>query len=134
MRYVGVAIGGFAGACLRYLISELCGTLSGFPLATLLINISGSIFLAWLYTITLDRWPIHPHLRLALGTGFVGAFTTFSTFTVETWKLMQLGRWDWALLYATLSFAGCLAGAGAGYLLAARQTRLRMPAGFTEEA
>ncbi|MDQ0190516.1 fluoride efflux transporter CrcB [Alicyclobacillus cycloheptanicus] len=133
MAYLAVAIGGFIGACLRFVISEMIGTVHGFPLATLCINVTGSFFLAWFYTITLERIPIHPHLRLGVGTGLVGAFTTFSTLTVDTWKLVEAGMYTDAALYVTLSFVLGLAAAGFGYALAARQSRLRFQPDFRKE-
>ncbi|MCL6515961.1 CrcB family protein [Alicyclobacillus sp.] len=125
MPYLAVAIGGFLGAIARYLFSEWLGTLHGFPVATLIINIAGSAFLSWFYTLTLERLPIHPHLRLGIGTGFVGAFTTFSTLTVDVWNLTAADLFSWAGLYLLLTFGGGLLAAAAGYLVAARQSTLR---------
>lgn len=125
MSYVAVMFGGFIGACLRFLIDEWVGTFNGFPIATLCINIAGSLFLAWFYTITLERFPIHPHIRIGIGTGLVGAFTTFSTFSVETWKLVQASMFAMAGLYVALSFVLSVGAAGLGYFVATRQVRLR---------
>lgn len=111
MKYLAVGAGGFLGACLRYGISEWMGTVSGFPLDTLLINWSGSLFLGWFYTATSKQWKVHPTIRIGLGTGLVGAFTTFSTFTVELWNLWKSGLWWDSLFYLALSaiFGPCLA-------------------------
>ncbi|GGJ06379.1 chromosome condensation protein CcrB [Alicyclobacillus cellulosilyticus] len=125
MAYLAVALGGFTGAVLRYLLSEWMATWHGFPAATLLINTSGSLFLTWFYTYTMERFPIHPHLRLGIGTGLVGAFTTYSTYAVETWKLVDARALGMALAYATASMGLSLAAAGVGYRLAMRQSRLR---------
>jgi fluoride exporter len=124
--YVAVALGGFIGAVLRYVISEWWGTQHGFPLATLVINLAGSFFLMWFYTLTLDRFPIHPHVRLGIGTGLVGAFTTFSTFCVETWKLIESAEYVTAGLYVASSLFGGILLSAIGYFLARRQTELRM--------
>jgi CrcB protein len=118
----------------RFAVSEWMGTWHGFPGATWLINMAGSFFLAWFYTLTLERYTVHPHLRLGIGTGFVGAFTTFSTFTVELWKLVQAGLWGYAWLYGAGSFGGCIAAAWLGYALAMRQTRLRWVPDLHEKA
>lgn len=126
MPYIAVAIGGFLGACVRYALQEWLGRPHGFPVATLAINLSGCLFLAWFYTITVERFSLHPQLRLGIGTGFVGAFTTFSALTVETWQLFRSGAWSMGLLYVFTSFAGGLTLAYAGYLIAARQARLSM--------
>ncbi|MBX6351825.1 MAG: fluoride efflux transporter CrcB [Thermoflavifilum sp.] len=125
MAYWAVAVGGCLGALARYLLSEWLGTWNGFPIATWLINLAGSFFLTWFYTLTQDRIPIHPHLRLGIGTGFVGAFTTFSTYTVDWWKLVQAHLWTYAALYAAASLVGCLLAAAGGLMLASWQTRLR---------
>ncbi|MCL6625671.1 fluoride efflux transporter CrcB [Alicyclobacillus shizuokensis] len=134
MPYLAVALGGGIGACLRYLISEWVGTVHGFPAATLGINLAGSFFLAWFYTITLERVAIHPHLRLGIGTGLVGAFTTFSTFTSEVWSLLAAHAYLWALLYVLLSFVGGLALAALGFFLAHWQNRLNLTDDVSEEA
>lgn len=119
---------------MRFLLSEWLGTVNGFPIATLCINVSGSLFLAWFYTVTLDRIPILPHLRLGIGTGLVGAYTTFSSFSVETWKLVQDNLFWTAGVYALLSFVLSLGAAGLGYFLAARQARLRFRSLFHRDA
>jgi fluoride exporter len=125
VAYLAVAIGGFLGACARYLVTEGLGTLHGFPIATLLINLCGSFSLAWLYTITMERLPIHPHVRAGIGTGFIGAFTTFSTLNVDLWSLWKNGLWGWFGLYAVASYIGGILVSVAGYALAIRQSRLR---------
>jgi fluoride exporter len=132
MVYLAVAAGGFLGACARYLLSEVLGTLHGFPIATLLTNLSGSFVLAWFYTITMERMPIHPHLRAGVGTGFIGAFTTFSTINVELWKLWHSAELGLALAYFILTYVGGILVSIGGYALAIRQSRLRM-AGFGKE-
>jgi CrcB protein len=133
MVYLAVAIGGFLGACARYLLSEALGTLNGFPVATLLTNLSGSFVLAWFYTITLERIPVHPHLRAGVGTGFIGAFTTFSTLNVELWKLWQSKEFGLASAYFLLTYAGGMLVSLAGYALAMRQSQLRMAVAGKEE-
>ncbi len=134
MPYLAVAIGGLLGALARYGVSLIVYQPNGFPLGTLLINVTGSLFLTWFYTLTQERIHIHPHLRLAVGTGFVGAFTTFSTFTVETWTLYTSGRGLEALLYVGLSTVGGLLGAFLGYLLAVRQSSLRFADSISEDS
>jgi fluoride exporter len=126
MAYIAIAIGGFLGACLRYGIAEWLGTMNGFPLATLTINVSGCFFLAWFYTISSEHVTINPILRLGIGTGLVGAFTTFSTFTVDTWKLVSLGLVNRAFWYVILSLVLSLAAAYFGYLLAEWPYRLQV--------
>lgn len=63
---------------------------------------------------------------MGLGTGFIGAFTTFSTLTVEIWSLISAGLTVLSLIYFVCTFVGGIVFAGGGYLLAMRQARLRM--------
>jgi len=69
-----------------------------FPLGTLIINVSGSFLLA-LITILALEGAVPPELRLIIGTGFVGAFTTFSTFELESHGLLSSGEWTQAAIY-----------------------------------
>jgi CrcB protein len=125
LPYLAVAIGGLFGAIARFTISEWV-VFKGGALATLLINVVGSFVLAWFYTFTLERVRIHPAIRVGIGTGFIGAFTTFSTLTKDSWALVQGGQVSWAMAYIILSFAGGLCAAMAGYMLAIRQSQLRI--------
>jgi CrcB protein len=85
-----------AGRGARSAIATLLGT--NFPLATLLINVSGSFFLAFLTTLALHE-VVKPELRLIIGTGFLGAFTTFSTFELESENLISQAQWNAATVY-----------------------------------
>jgi CrcB protein len=88
---LAVGCGGFVGALARYGASLLVARFWAreFPLATFLINVSGSFILGVFLTIAAERLPLAPHWRLLIATGFVGAFTTFSTFTYETLRLAE---------------------------------------------
>lgn len=118
MNVVSVGIVGFFGAILRYIIGEWIHTENGFPLGTLIINLAGCFFLAWFFTITAKRWNINPKLRLGIGTGFVGAFTTFSTFSIETLNLIVHHQMIFAFTYVLLSIIGGIGLAFAGAKLA----------------
>ncbi|WP_442599828.1 fluoride efflux transporter CrcB [Neobacillus sp. D3-1R] len=109
MNIIAVGIGGFVGAVLRYLVGKGIPAPNGFPLGTLVINLLGCLFLAWFFTITTKGWKINPNLKLAIGTGFTGAFTTFSTFSVETLNLIQNYQTVLAFLYVLLSILGGIA-------------------------
>lgn len=126
MPYLAVACGGFIGACLRFGLSEFLGTWHGFPIATLLTNTIGCFLLAIIYTLTIERLPLHPHVRLGVGTGLIGAFTTFSTFTVETWELVMAGERTLALLYVVLTFLLGLGCCLAGFKAATYRLRMRL--------
>ena len=91
MVYLFVGIAGSLGAILRYLIGISLFTNSSFPYATLSINLIGSFLLAWLTTRFFKRTSLSPVIATAIGTGFVGSFTTFSTLSVETVQLFQRG-------------------------------------------
>lgn len=110
MPYLLVGLGGFAGANARFAIARFVGAAfdTRFPLGTFLINISGSFLLGVLGTVITQKvTPGSETMRLALGVGFLGAFTTFSTFEFETHALLEDGSW---LLAATNMVASLFAG------------------------
>jgi len=78
---------------LRYVVANVSGRLfgTGFPVGTFIINISGSLFLGWFLTIIRDRMIVSDTVRLAVAVGFVGAYTTFSTFVYESNSLLEDG-------------------------------------------
>ncbi|MCY0876817.1 MAG: CrcB family protein [Firmicutes bacterium] len=105
-QYAAVGLGGLIGAPLREGVELLVPSLQSFPLATLIINWSGSFFLAWFYTISIWKWRVPQWFRAGLGTGVIGAYTTFSTFSVETVKLFHKGKAAEAIVYLVLSLLG----------------------------
>jgi fluoride exporter len=113
MPYLLVGVGGFIGATARFVVARLVGALfeTSFPLGTFVINISGSFLLGILATIAAQK--VMPHseaMRLALGVGFLGAFTTFSTFELETHALFDDGSWAIAVANMVASlFVGLMA-------------------------
>jgi CrcB protein len=113
MPYLLVGVGGFIGANARFIVARLVGALfeTRFPLGTFLINVSGSFLLGVLGTVVAQKvTPNSESMRLALGVGFLGAFTTFSTFEFETHALFDDGSWLTATtnIFASL-FIGLLA-------------------------
>jgi CrcB protein len=111
--YLLVGFGGFLGANARYALAKWTGQWidARFPLGTFIINISGSFLLGLLGGLLAERLVPHSDaLRLALGVGFLGAYTTFSTFEFETHALFEDGAWLSALTNIFLSlFLGLLA-------------------------
>lgn len=96
MLVQGLAVGGagFVGAVARWLIAMGVGRIQGnvnFPFGTLLINVTGSFFLGWFLTMASSRLSISETTRVAIATGFVGAYTTFSTYMYESNKLLERG-------------------------------------------
>ena len=105
-RYLAVALGGALGAMLRFYLggSVLARTAAPFPTATFVINITGSFIIGFFLTLVTERIPLSPHVRLAVAVGFVGAYTTFSTFEYETARLFEEGDYVRASLNVVLSF------------------------------
>jgi fluoride exporter len=103
LKLIYVMLGGFCGAITRYGIGEWIQTNNGFPLGTLLINLLGCFFLGWFLTFITNQGNIKPEIALLIGTGFIGSFTTFSTFSVETILLFQNGQAAFGVLYILIS-------------------------------
>jgi fluoride exporter len=91
---VMIAIGGAAGAVARYLVDGwvLDRTGAGFPYGTLVINASGSFLLGILAALTIDRAVLPAEIRGPVLIGFLGAYTTFSTLMLESWRLLESGQ------------------------------------------
>lgn len=115
--FLSISAGAVAGAWARYGMTLLVQTVAGqrFPWATLSINVLGSFLMGFLFFETVERLAISPDLRAGLLTGGLGAFTTFSTFTMESLLLVEDGEVLRALLYVgfsvVLGFSAALAGA-----------------------
>lgn len=114
MYYVLLTIFGALGAVTRYALSILID-MAQFPLATLTVNLLGCFFLASI-TYFLLQMPALPKIFVsAIGTGFIGSFTTFSTFALETVELIQNGNYLSALSYVFVSLFGGLFFCAMGY-------------------
>lgn len=120
MKILSVAIGGAFGAVARYLISvsPIAGVFDKFPFPTFLINVLGSFLIGFLMIVFADRVAVGENVKLTIIVGFLGAFTTFSTFEMEIFALMRERQMLTAFLYTALSvlvgFAGVVAGASLG--------------------
>lgn len=125
MIYLIVGIAGVFGALSRYGIGLAVSNLWGLSsiAATLPINLAGSFVLGWLLTYAGITGNMHPWIRIGFGTGFIGAFTTFSTFSMETVLLLEHGLWLKAFLYIFCSLWGGLLAAWGGNRLAYRMGR-----------
>ncbi|TLU66268.1 fluoride efflux transporter CrcB [Thalassotalea litorea] len=117
--YLFVALGGACGASLRYFISQmvLIWLGKGFPFATLLVNITGSLLMGFLYGLIQQGIIEVVVYRTLLGIGFLGAFTTFSTFSLDTLLLLQQGEIIKAMLNVILNVALCILAAALGMYL-----------------
>lgn len=105
MNILIIGIGGFVGAVSRYSLALWIGQRWGrtFPLGTFLINVSGSFLIGLFMTLMVERFTVNPQWRLLLVVGFLGAYTTFSTFEYETGALLKDGEWTFAMLNIILS-------------------------------
>lgn len=118
-----IALGGAFGALSRYGLGVWISNKwnQGFPLHTFLINISGAFLLGFLNILFIERLTLSPLWRLGIGVGFLGAFTTFSTFGFEVITLLEGGSYFTAGLYTLLSvvvgFTGVALGVGLARIL-----------------
>lgn len=110
LTYLAVAIGGAVGACLRFGINELAMNVLGksFPFGTLLVNILGSFVLGWLYALFSSGVLAVSPWRALIAIGLIGAFTTFSTFSLDSVLLIQQGDWLKAIANVLLNVLLCL--------------------------
>ena len=120
LKIFSVAVGGAFGAVARYLInvSPLAGVFAKFPLPTFLINIIGSFLIGFLMIVFADKFVVNDNLRMAVIVGFLGAFTTFSTFEMEIFGLVREREFVTGFIYLFLSvlvgFVGVVAGVALG--------------------
>jgi CrcB protein len=113
-----IAAGGAAGAVLRYWASTGVYAMLGrdFPYGTLAVNVAGSLLIGLLTVMLLERLDLEPQWRAALLIGLLGAFTTFSTFSLETFYLLEQGELAKAVANVLLSVVLCLVATWVGIL------------------
>jgi len=118
-KILAVGIGGASGALARYALNLLFAKFfAPFPFATFFINISGSFLIGFLITLFSEKFETGENLHLAIIVGFLGAYTTFSTFELETFELLREKQLPTAFFYVSMSFALGLASLIAGVWLA----------------
>jgi len=105
MNLLIIGIGGFIGAVMRYLVSGWAHRIAGasFPYGTLTVNVLGSFLLGFFLIIAEGRFIISPQIRNLIATGFLGAFTTYSTFSFETIMLLKEMMYAQAILNISLN-------------------------------
>lgn len=120
--YVALAVGGSLGAVSRYWVSSTTYRWLGvdFPYGTLAVNLLGSLAMGFLSVLLVHRFNISEDIRIGLLAGFLGSFTTFSTFAMDTLHLAGNEALAKAAVYVLCSVMFCILGAWAG-LLAAKQ-------------
>ena len=109
---LAICLGAVPGALSRYYLTQLCAQWFGtrFPYGTFLINLSGALLMGFFVTLTLERAISSPELRLLVAVGFLGSYTTFSTYALDTSVLMRSNNYGSGLFYwlgsAVFGFVG----------------------------
>lgn len=122
-----VAIGSAVGGVIRYLLGGAIqrALAASFPVGTMVINVTGSALLGFIFRYALDTPAVTPEIRALLGVGFCGGYTTFSTFSYETLTLLEDGDWRRAGLYVGVSLLGSVLAAFLGFMAARELIALR---------
>ncbi len=122
-----VAIGSAVGGVIRYLLGGAIqrALAASFPVGTLVINVTGSALLGFIFRYALETPAVTPEIRALLGVGFCGGYTTFSTFSYETLTLLEDGDWRRAGLYVGVSLLGSVLAALLGFMAARELIALR---------
>jgi len=122
-----VAIGSAVGGVIRYLLGGAIqrALAASFPVGTMVINVTGSALLGFIFRYALETPAVTPEIRALLGVGFCGGYTTFSTFSYETLTLLEDGDWRRAGLYVGVSLLGSVLAAFLGFMAARELIALR---------
>ena len=135
--YLWVALGSAIGGCMRYALGrEMLPQHSGsFPWSTVLINIVGSFIIGFFGTLTVTgaRWAVPESTRIFVMVGLCGGFTTFSSFSLQTFDLLRSGAWGKALLNIGLSVLLCLGAVALGHIIAQQSSHAVAIAQIEEE-
>jgi fluoride exporter len=116
--YLAIALGGSLGAVCRYWVSSSTYAWMGaeFPFGTLMVNITGSIMMGFLALLLTEKIAISEELKFAILVGFLGSYTTFSTFALDALNWLHNGAWMKVAAYMLMSVFGSLLGVWIGYL------------------
>ena len=123
MIYLWVALGSALGGVLRYALSRVMEPLShALPWGTIVVNIAGCFIIGYFGTLTLTggKYAVPETVRIFVMVGICGGFTTFSSFSLQTFELLRTGAWGRALANVGLSVVLCLLAVAAGHRLAQR--------------
>ena len=114
-----IGLAGLAGTLARYWLSSVIDSRTGasFPFGTLVVNLIGCFIIGFLFYAFADEFVIHPAIRSAVFVGLLGGFTTFSSFGIQTFTLLENGQVLWAALNILLSNIGGLMLVWLGYIL-----------------
>lgn len=128
MQWLAIALGGALGAMARYGVTIYSASLmestlvmnARFPLGTLFVNVVGSALIGVCYVLIIEKGALSPEWRHILMVGFLGAFTTFSTFSLDALNMWQNGHQFLALSYVTLTFVATLTAVAASVAVTLR--------------
>lgn len=121
MQIIYIGIGGFIGAVARFLVTKFCNNyFPNFPVGTLIVNLSGSFLLGLIAYAFLMGKIISPEFRHFMTIGFLGAYTTMSSFAYESFRLMELSDYFFFGLNLILNIVLCILAIYAGRELAAK--------------
>lgn len=100
---IAISLGAIPGALSRYFLSVSVNQWLGttFPFATFFINLSGAFAMGFFTSLAVERSIISPDIRLIVAVGFLGSYTTFSTYTLDLGRLLEIGQWQFIALYWT---------------------------------
>lgn len=105
---LAIFMGGGLGSVVRHIFGVWLNAKTAIPMGTLLANLLATAILAWATTRFAAKWPDQLTLQAAIAIGFCGGFSTFSTFSADTHKLMASGQWGWALANVLISVLACV--------------------------